>query len=121
MWHLPWLLFALVTFVFHSYKLRRRSRNRWNWLRWYNEAFAKNPEIQAARSQWEATVEQIPQATTLPDPTFGVQLWNVPQNGNLGTSVTRAQNTIYTLSQKFPFPGKLPAQGRDRQPDGRRQ
>ncbi|MEP6888459.1 MAG: TolC family protein [Nitrospirales bacterium] len=75
------------------------------------EALARNPEIQAARSQWEAALEQIPQATTLPDPTIGIQLWNVPQNGNLGTSVTRTQNTIYTLSQTFPFPGKLPLKG----------
>ena len=73
-------------------------------LRWYRRRSARNPEIQAARSQWEATREQVPQVTTLPDPTFGVQLWNIPQNGNLGSSVTRTQNTIYTLSQKFPFP-----------------
>jgi outer membrane protein, heavy metal efflux system len=76
-----------------------------------HEGLAQNPEIQAARSQWEATREQVPQATALPDPRFGVQLWNIPQNGNLSTSVTRTQNTIYTLSQTFPFPGKLPLRG----------
>lgn len=76
-----------------------------------HEGLARNPQIQAARSQWEATREQIPQVTALPDPRFGIQLWNIPESGNLGTSVTRTQNTIYTLSQTFPFPGKLPLRG----------
>ena len=76
-----------------------------------HEGLARNPEIQAARSQWEATREQIPQVTALPDPRFGIQLWNIPESGNLRTSVTRTQNTIYTLSQTFPFPGKLPLRG----------
>lgn len=72
------------------------------------EALARNPEIQAAHQQWEASKERVPQAGTLPDPTFGVQLWNFPENGNLLTSPGRTQNTILTLAQKFPFPGKLP-------------
>ena len=75
------------------------------------EALTQNPVLQAARKHWEATREQIEQATVLPDPTFGVQLWNFPQNGNLATSPGRAQNTIYTLAQRFPFPGKLPLKG----------
>ncbi|MEP7151979.1 MAG: TolC family protein [Nitrospira sp.] len=72
------------------------------------EALTRNPEIQAAHQQWEVARERVPQARTLPDPTFGVQLWNIPQNGNFITSPGRTQNTILTLSQKFPFPGKLP-------------
>ena len=75
------------------------------------EALTQNPILQAARKHWEATREQIEQATVLPDPTFGVQLWNFPQNGNLATSPGRSQNTIYTLAQRFPFPGKLPLKG----------
>jgi len=75
------------------------------------EALAQNPALHAARKQWEATREQIEQATVLPDPTFGIQLWNFPQNGNLATSPGRTQNTIYTLTQRFPFPGKLPLKG----------
>ncbi len=75
------------------------------------EALAQNPSLQAVRKQWEAMREQVEQATGLPDPTFGVQLWNFPQNGNLATSPGRTQNTIYTLAQKFPFPGKLPLKG----------
>lgn len=67
------------------------------------EALARNPEIQAARQQWEATAKRVTQAGTLDDPTLQVQWWNAPQTFNLG----QAENTIIGLSQKFPFPGKL--------------
>jgi cobalt-zinc-cadmium efflux system outer membrane protein len=67
------------------------------------EALAKNPEVQAARQQWEATSKRVTQAGTLDDPTLQVQWWNAPQTFNFG----QAENTIIGLSQKFPFPGKL--------------
>lgn len=67
------------------------------------EALAKNPELMAARQQWEASSQRIAQARALDDPTVSVQWWNAPQSFNLG----RAENTIIGLSQKFPFPGKL--------------
>src|SRR5437773_1889032 len=67
------------------------------------EALAKNPEIQAARKQWEASASRIAQARSLDDPTLQGQWWNAPESFNLG----RSQNTIIGLSQKFPFPGKL--------------
>ena len=67
------------------------------------EALARNPEIQAARKQWEASTNRIVQARSLEDPTLSVQWWNTPQSFNLG----RAENTIIGLSQKIPFPGKL--------------
>ncbi|MGH7231851.1 MAG: TolC family protein [Nitrospiraceae bacterium] len=72
-----------------------------------NEALARNPELQAMRQQWEAASNRITQSRTLPDPTLGVQFWNFPESFN----VTHAQNTIISLSQKFPFPGKLDLQG----------
>jgi len=67
------------------------------------EALAKNPEIQAARQQWEAASKRVLQARSLDDPTLQVQWWNAPQTFNFG----QAENTIIGLSQKFPFPGKL--------------
>ncbi len=67
------------------------------------EALARNPEIIAARQQWEAASQRIVQARALDDPTVSVQWWNFPQSFNLG----QAGNTIIGLSQKFPFPGKL--------------
>lgn len=71
------------------------------------EGLARNPEIQAARKQWEAAMHRIVQARSLDDPTLSVQLWNVPQTVN----VTQAQNSIFGLSQSFPFPGKLDLKG----------
>lgn len=72
-----------------------------------HEVLARNPEVVAARMQWEAATNRIAQARSLDDPTLSVQLWNVPQTVN----VTQAQNTIFGLSQSFPFPGKLALKG----------
>jgi outer membrane protein TolC len=71
------------------------------------EVLARNPELVAARKQWEAASQRITQARSLDDPTLSVQLWNVPQTFN----VTQAQNSIFGLSQNLPFPGKLALKG----------
>lgn len=71
------------------------------------EALAQNPEIQAARQQVEVAAQRVPQARSLDDPTLSVQLWNFPQTFN----VTQTQNTIFGVSQTFPFPGKLALKG----------
>ena len=71
------------------------------------EALAKNPEIQAARQQWEAASKRVLQARSLDDPTLEVHWWNAPQTFNFG----QAENIIIGLSQKFPFPGKLALRG----------
>ena len=68
-----------------------------------SEALARNPELVAARKQWEAATNRITQARSLDDPTLSVHLWNFPQPFN----VTQAQNSIFGLSQNLPFPGKL--------------
>jgi len=67
------------------------------------EALAKNPELVAARKQWEAATNRITQARSLDDPTLSIHLWNFPQTFN----VTRTDNSIIGLSQNLPFPGKL--------------
>ncbi|UVT19725.1 MAG: TolC family protein [Nitrospira sp.] len=67
------------------------------------EALARNPELVAARRQWEAASQRIVQARSLDDPTLSVHLWNFPQTFN----VTQTQNSIFGLSQNLPFPGKL--------------
>ncbi len=71
------------------------------------EVLARNPELVAARKQSEAAATRIAQARSLDDPTLSVQLWNVPQTFN----VTQTQNSIFGLSQSFPFPGKLALKG----------
>lgn len=68
-----------------------------------HEALARNPELVAARKQWEAVTKRVTAALSLEDPILSVHWWNVPQSFNLG----RAENTIIGLSQAFPFPGKL--------------
>jgi cobalt-zinc-cadmium efflux system outer membrane protein len=67
------------------------------------EALKQNPEIEAARQRWRAALERVPQARALDDPEFKIELFNTPENLN----VTRTENTIFGLSQRFPFPGKL--------------
>ena len=67
------------------------------------EALARNPEIVAARKQWEAASQRITQARSLDEPTLSVQWWNTPESFNLA----RSENTIIGLSQKIPLPGKL--------------
>ncbi len=71
------------------------------------ESLARNPEILAARKQWEAVGHRIRQTQSLDDPTLSVQLWNFPQTFN----PTQTQNTIFGLSQNLPFPGKLALKG----------
>lgn len=71
------------------------------------EALVRNPELVAARKQWEAATNRIAQARSLDDPTLSIHLWNFPQAVN----VTRADNSIFGLSQNLPFPGKLTLKG----------
>ena len=71
------------------------------------EVLARNPELVAARKQWEGATNRITQARSLEDPVLSLQFWNSPQSFN----VTRSDNTILGLSQSFPFPGKLALKG----------
>ncbi len=71
------------------------------------EVLARNPELVAARKQWEAVTNRITQARSLDDPILSLQLWNFPQNFN----VMQTQNNIFGLSQNLPFPGKLALKG----------
>ena len=71
------------------------------------EVLARNPELAAARKQWEAATNRIAQVRSLDDPTLFVDLFNVPRTFN----VTQTQNSIFGLSQNLPFPGKLGLKG----------
>jgi outer membrane protein, heavy metal efflux system len=71
------------------------------------EVLARNPELVAARKQWEAATNRIAQAQSLDDPTLSVQLWNIPQP----FKATQADNAIFGLSQNLPFPGKRSLKG----------
>jgi len=72
-----------------------------------HEVLARNPELVAARKQWEAATNRIAQAQSLDDPILSAQLWNIPQSFN----VSQTQNNIFGLSQNLPFPGKRALKG----------
>ncbi len=65
------------------------------------EAFQRNPEIQTAKQQWEATKATIPQVQSLPDPVVGF--------GYRGPDIMREGR--FQIQQQFPFPGKLGLKG----------
>lgn len=71
------------------------------------EVLARNPELAAARKQWEAATNRIAQVRSLDDPILSLQLWNVPQPFN----IAQTENHIFGLSQNLPFPGKLGLKG----------
>ncbi len=70
-------------------------------------AFDRNPGLKAAKAKWKAVIERHPQVTALDDPEIGIDTWNIPTDFNLG----QTRNTIYWISQKFPFPGTLKIKG----------
>ena len=65
-------------------------------------AFAHNPEVQAARVAWRASIEAIPQAGSLPDPMLRFDYF-----GESVETRTGPQESRIGLSQTFPFPGTL--------------
>ncbi len=71
-----------------------------------DEALQNNPEILAAKKKWEVYKERIPQASALEDPMFSFGIINLP------TSLSFHQEDMtmkeFSISQKFPFPGKRP-------------
>lgn len=69
-------------------------------------AVQHNPEIQAARRRVEALQARIPQAGSLDDPMLGIGAMNLPTDTFKFNQVDMTQKQL-TLSQKFPFPGKL--------------
>ena len=69
-------------------------------------AYDRNPAIRAAREAWRAVVEKYRMSTTLPDPQFMVTYFPKPIETRLGP-----QDWNASISQKFPFPGRLSKEG----------
>src|SRR5882762_10596656 len=70
------------------------------------ELLQRNPEIQAARSRFEAATKRPSQAGTLPEPTASYT------NLGVGHPFSRLNGSNFAyqgfgVSQEFPFPGKL--------------
>src|SRR2546421_8904922 len=71
-----------------------------------SELLQNNPEIQAARSRFEAATKRPPQAGALPEPTARYT------NFGVGHPFSRLNSNEFAyqgfgVSQEFPFPGKL--------------
>lgn len=66
------------------------------------EARRRNPEIQVARDRALAMASVPKQASALDDPTLSWEAWNIPDS----LRVDRADNNIFRVAQKLPFPGK---------------
>ena len=74
-----------------------------------------NPEIQAARSRAHAAEAVPPQARAWDDPVVSWEAWNAPTNMN----VAHADNNIFRVAQRFPFPGKRRLAGESAADDAR--
>ncbi len=70
------------------------------------EALSQNPQIKVARNEWEASLQVIPQAKSLPDPMLSYSYFGQSVETRLGP-----QRNKFSLSQKFPFFGKLSLKG----------
>jgi outer membrane protein TolC len=70
------------------------------------EALEKNLQIKAAEKEWQASLEKITQAKSLPDPMLGYSHFGQSVETRLGP-----QRNKISLSQKFPFFGKLKLKG----------
>jgi outer membrane protein, heavy metal efflux system len=67
-----------------------------------SEARERNPELGAARARADAMAAVPAQVSAYDDPTLSYEAWNVPES----LRIDRADNNIFRLSQKIPFPGK---------------
>jgi len=66
------------------------------------EVKAQNPGLRAAAERAAAMAAMPAQARAWDDPTLSYEAWNTPNSFRLD----RADNNIFRLSQKIPFPGK---------------
>ena len=70
------------------------------------EALSANPEIKAEGKKWEAAKERPPQEGSLDDPMLTFEIANLPTN-TFSFSQDDMTMKQFSLSQAFPFPGKL--------------
>ncbi len=69
-------------------------------------AVARSPKVKAAKARWQATIEQYPQVTALPDPMFMYGYYARSVETRVGP-----QRHRISFSQTFPYPGTLDAAG----------
>lgn len=71
------------------------------------EALDRNPGVRESFLRYQAGLQRIPQVTSLPDPMLGVTQFARTPETRVGP-----QTTVLSLSQKFPWFGKLSDQGK---------
>lgn len=69
------------------------------------EALQNNPEIQAARKEWEAASQRVAPAGSLDDPMLEAGVINLPTDSFKFDQEDMTMKMI-GLSQRFPYPGK---------------
>ena len=74
-----------------------------------------NPAIHAARFRAHAAEAEPAQARAWDDPVVSWEAWNAPNTMN----VANAQNNIFRVAQRFPFPGKRRLAGESAADDAR--
>ncbi len=75
------------------------------------EAKNNNPEIIAALKRWVAAEARIPQAKSLDNPTIGLTFEKIPK-GTLKLDRTMSEDRMLSITQMFPFFGKLSLKGK---------
>lgn len=71
------------------------------------EALDRNPKLSSALAQYRAASQRIPQVSALPDPMLGVTQYARTPETRVGP-----QTTMLSISQRFPWFGKLDDQGK---------
>ncbi|RKU16620.1 hypothetical protein C6503_11895 [Candidatus Poribacteria bacterium] len=69
-------------------------------------AVERSPKVSAAKARWQATIEQYPQVTALPDPMFMYGYYMRSVETRVGPQRHRV-----SFSQAFPYPGTLETAG----------
>jgi cobalt-zinc-cadmium efflux system outer membrane protein len=80
------------------------------------ESLKNGPEVLAAESKWKTSTFKIPQAKSLPDPMF---MFGYQNEGFRKITYGKSSDAefMFSASQMFPFPGKLPLKGEMAQKD----
>lgn len=71
------------------------------------DALARNPQVREAFAHYQAARARVPQATALPDP-----MLSVTQHARTPETRVGPQTTLVSVSQRFPWFGKLSDQGK---------
>jgi cobalt-zinc-cadmium efflux system outer membrane protein len=98
--------FFSILMVFSHSSSAQSEKQRLNADQLVDEALQNNPEISAVKIKWEVYKEKIPQSYALEDPMFGFGIVNLPTNFSFKDEDMTMKE--FSISQKFPFPGKRP-------------